>query len=284
MIYFGCAVWAYKGWVGDFYPARAQASELLARYVERLTAVEGNTTFYAIPDDETVRRWAEQMPPAFRFCPKLPQSISHHGAIAPHIEAAASFLRLLEPLGERLGPVMLQLPPDYGPGYLDDLERFITAIAPLCPARLAVEVRHDGWWHEHPAARLAALLDAHGVARVLLDTRAIYDGPDDSDAVAQERRKPRVPVVPTIHHDLTLIRFVGHPEPRRNEAYLDQWAAKVDTWLEQGATVYFFSHCPVEEQAPHNARRLHRLLAARRPALPDLPWDNLPPAPQLSLF
>jgi uncharacterized protein YecE (DUF72 family) len=282
-IYFGCAVWAYKGWAGDLYPARVQPHELLARYVERLTAVEGNTTFYAVPDDATIARWAEQMPATFRFCPKLPQTISHHGAIAPHIDAALAFLRSMEPLGERLGPVMLQLPPDFGPGYLDDLDRFITHVAPACPARLAVEVRHPGWWHGHPADRLAELLDRAGAIRTLLDTRPIYDGPH-ADAIAQERRKPQVPITPILHHQTALIRYIGHPEPSCNDPFLDQWAERVDGWLDQGATVYFFAHCPVEERSPGYAKKMHRLLTARRPALPPLPWDLVPPEPQLSLF
>lgn len=282
-IYFGCAVWAYKGWAGDLYPAHVQQNELLARYVERLTAVEGNTTFYAVPDHDTIQRWADQMPPEFRFCPKLPKTVSHQGTLTPHIESAAAFLRALEPLGQRVGPVMLQLPPDYGPADLDDLTRFVAHVAPLTPARLAIEVRHPAWWHERHAERLDTLIDAHGAARVLLDTRPIYDGPQ-SDLLIQERQKPQVPLTPTLHNHLTIIRYIGHPEPACNDAYLDQWAERADAWLDQGATVYFFAHCPVEERSPGYAKRMHRLLTARRPTLPPLPWDTLPPPPQLSLF
>ena len=70
-LWLGCAVWAYRGWVGDFYPERTTQKEMLGRYVERLTAVEGNTTFYAIPSKETAAAWAETMPEGFKFCAKL---------------------------------------------------------------------------------------------------------------------------------------------------------------------------------------------------------------------
>lgn len=68
----GCAVWAYKGWIGEFYPPKSQAGELLHLYSQRLRTVEGNTTFYAIPSSETIAQWKSQMSPGFRFCPKSP--------------------------------------------------------------------------------------------------------------------------------------------------------------------------------------------------------------------
>lgn len=68
----GCAVWSYKGWVGDFYPTGSRPRDFLSLYSERLNAVEGNTTFYAVPDEKTVHKWVSQTPAIFKFCPKFP--------------------------------------------------------------------------------------------------------------------------------------------------------------------------------------------------------------------
>ncbi len=67
----GCAVWAYKGWVGELYPQATRSADFLHLYSRRFTTVEGNTTFYAIPNQETITRWATETPPGFEFCLKL---------------------------------------------------------------------------------------------------------------------------------------------------------------------------------------------------------------------
>ena len=111
--YLGCAVWAYKDWIGDLFPAGSKAADLLALYSRRLTTVEGNTTFYATPKPEVVRRWAAETPESFRFCFKLPREISHEGPLAAQVETTRAFVERMAPLGGRLGPFFLQLPPAY---------------------------------------------------------------------------------------------------------------------------------------------------------------------------
>jgi uncharacterized protein YecE (DUF72 family) len=75
----GCAIWAYKGWVGDLFPAESRSGEFLNLYSKRFTAVEGNTTFYSTPDLDTVSRWANETQANFQFCLKLPKSLTHTG-------------------------------------------------------------------------------------------------------------------------------------------------------------------------------------------------------------
>lgn len=91
--YLGCAVWSYKDWVGNLYPPKSQPREFLNLYSQRFTTVEGNTTFYAIPSAETIKKWVEQTPPGFKFCPKLHRQITHQGLLTPHIPKAIAFLR-----------------------------------------------------------------------------------------------------------------------------------------------------------------------------------------------
>ena len=107
----GCAVWTYKDWVGDFYPKGSRATHFLRLYRERLTCVEGNTTFYSIPSPEMVKRWADNTPEDFHFCPKLPRTITHGAALMPQLANALDFLQLMQGLGPRLGPIFAQLPP-----------------------------------------------------------------------------------------------------------------------------------------------------------------------------
>jgi len=92
--YLGCPIWSFKGWVGNFYPEGTKASEFLREYARRLTTVEGNTTFYAVPAQKTLENWVEEMPEMFRFCPKVPKAISHEGKLVDNIERAHEFIKV----------------------------------------------------------------------------------------------------------------------------------------------------------------------------------------------
>lgn len=280
----GCAIWAYKGWVGELYPKGSKPSDFLRLYGERFTAVEGNTTFYAVPDEATLDRWFGQMPKNFAFLPKIPREITHAGPLAPRLEEAASFAKHMGRLWGRLGPFHLQLPPDYGPDALPDLATFLTEW-PRELGDLAVEVRHPGFFYEPEATQLDRLLERLAWARVHLDARPVYHCADDPQAHAG-RRKPLLPIRPVLTGPTAMIRFVNHPEPARNEPYLRSWADHVARWLREGVQVYFFSHCPVEERSPAQARAFQRMLEALGAPVPPLPWDALTPAPprQSALF
>ena len=77
MFYIGCPMWAYKEWVGNFFPEHTPSNDFLRLYSRKLNAVEGNTVFYALPSLETIARWCQETPPTFRICPKVSRSISH---------------------------------------------------------------------------------------------------------------------------------------------------------------------------------------------------------------
>jgi uncharacterized protein YecE (DUF72 family) len=287
MFYLGCAVWAFKDWVGDFYPAKASPSQFLQLYGERLTTVEGNTTFYNIPDRPLVERWANQTPETFRFCPKLPRLYSHQGALMPHRAGTEAFLDILQGLGPRLGPVFIQLPPSYGPDRGQDLQAFLTAW-PRSQVPVAVEVRHRAWFQDPHRDRLRDLLTELGVGRVLLDSRPMYDGLEDGledPQITSERRKPRVPLQPEITAPFTLVRYISHPHRPSNEPYIEGWVPRLRDWITQGIDTYLFIHCPDEAQSPAIARHFYDHLQGALPSLPPLPWAEITPPPsQLSLF
>ncbi|WP_019501241.1 DUF72 domain-containing protein [Pseudanabaena sp. PCC 6802] len=289
----GCAVWAYKEWVGNFYPPKSRPSEFLRLYSQRFKAVEGNTTFYVIPTTSALARWKAETPSGFKFCFKLPKEITHNGLLTPRIAAASSFLAIMSGLADRLGPIFAQLPPGYGPDLFSDLEAFLTAwqqdIVPL-----ALEVRHPAWFSEPHAGNLERLLQRLGVGRVLLDSRPVYDAIDDPYAPSNdpqlhsERRKPKLPLPLSVTSTFSIIRYISHPERAFNQTYLEAWAAQLATWLAQGIDVYFFVHCPQEARSPHNAYYFQQLLEAQNVPVPPLSWQfsqpSVPPTTQLNLF
>jgi uncharacterized protein YecE (DUF72 family) len=278
----GCAVWAYKEWVGDLFPKGSRSTDFLRLYSRRFTTVEGNTTFYSIPDADTVQRWATETPEGFEFCLKLPRDLTHRGLLTPAIAGTQDFLARMQGLGSRLGPSFAQLPPSYGPAQFADLEVFLRAWS--SPAGLALEVRHPDWFAEPHASRLTELLRELGIGRVLLDSRPIYDEPDEIK-LDYERRKPKLPLDLTVTAPFSLIRYISNPQQALNQSFLEEWVRRIDGWLRQGTRIYFFVHCPIEARSPSNARYVQQMLEAQGVAVPPLPWDRLeqPPA-QLNLF
>jgi uncharacterized protein YecE (DUF72 family) len=281
--FIGCAVWAYKGWVGELYPQGTRTTDFLHLYSRRFTTVEGNTTFYAVPNSETVTRWATETPPGFEFCLKLPRDITHDGLLEPHIPEALAFLERMLPLGKQLGPMFAQLPPSYSPALLDDLTAFLAAW-PSTDAPLAVEVRHRDWFKEPHGSNLTALLEKLGIGRVLLDSRPIYTG-DDDPQLTSERRKPQLPVPFSVTAPFTLIRFISHPQLLVNQPFIEEWVMQIQQWLQAGVRIYIFVHCPTEDMSPRNARYFQQLLQESGVAVSPLPWNNLNHPPnQLSLW
>lgn len=284
----GCAVWAFKDWVGSFYPAKSQPTSFLKLYSERMLSVEGNTTFYSVPSPEMMRRWSTNTPSDFRFCPKLPRAITHVGPLMAHLPAALAFLSLMrQELGTRLGPIMIQLPPSYSPDAFDDLRNFLEAW-PKESVPVAVEVRHLDWFRPPFANRLNVLLTTLNVGRVLLDSRMMYAHETEGDIDPQmhsTRRKPKVPLQPCVTSDFTIVRYISHPKILRNHDYLAEWVSQVDEWISMGKQVYFFVHCPMEVESPKVARHFQTMLEAANVKVPPLPWMHLdPPLEQLSLF
>lgn len=283
MFYLGCAVWSYKGWVGDLFPAKSRASDFLSLYSRRLTAVEGNTTFYAVPDRATVARWAAETPDGFHFCPKFPKEVTHGGLLAPKLDEALSFVDRMAELGDKLGPIFAQLPPRYSPQQFDDLQQFFSAL-PYQSFPFALEVRHLDWFQNPHVSRLNEFLQTLGIGRVLLDTRPIYNAPDDPQ-IESERRKPQVPLQSVVTADFSLIRFISHPQAEYNRVYLQEWVQQIDRGLRQGTQIYFFVHCPIEARSPQIARSFQTQLERQGVPVPPLPWNQIQSPPQqLSLF
>jgi uncharacterized protein YecE (DUF72 family) len=282
-LFLGLAIWGYEGWRGDLFPVGTPRADYLSLYSHYFPCVEGNTTFYATPTIATVERWASLTPAGFKFCPKLPKQVSHQGLLRPKLALAQNFFGLMQAWGDRLGPLFLQLPPRYGPLQWDDLQGFLLDWTAAIDAPIALEVRHRDWFLPRHEANLMALLEDLSVARVLLDTRPIYEAPPASLMSLppeQQDKKPNLPLRPQLTADFTLVRYVSHPELERNQAHITAWVDRLVLWLSQGITVYCFIHCPIEAQSPVIARwfqsQLAPALAHKGLAVHPLPWQPLP--------
>ncbi len=158
----GTSGFSYDEWKGAFYPEELPADGRLGYYSSRLPAVEINNTFYRMPRKALVESWASQVPAGFRFAFKAPQRISHQKRLKGAEEDLRILLEQLGPAGERLGAILIQLPPSLK----KDLPR-LTAFLELLPgsARVAFEFRHPSWSDEE----VVGALRAKGCALVLSD-------------------------------------------------------------------------------------------------------------------
>jgi uncharacterized protein YecE (DUF72 family) len=144
----GTQGWSYVDWNGVFYPPGSKQEDRLPFYARVFDTVELDTTFYDAPKPTIARSWARHTPESFRFAAKLPRAITHEALLRDSGDALTAFARALEPLGERLGPLLVQMPAEFTRD--DDsvraLEQFLAAKSE--GLRLAVEFRHASWHEE----------------------------------------------------------------------------------------------------------------------------------------
>lgn len=148
----GTSGFSYPEWRGSFYPEKFPARKMLDFYSQRLRTVELNNTFYRMPKPELLRGWAEATPPGFCFAPKASQQITHRQKLSGSADSAEHLFRTLTALGEKLGPVLFQLPPFLR----KDLPR-LTEFLALVPrgVKVAFEFRHASWFDDSVYQALA---------------------------------------------------------------------------------------------------------------------------------
>jgi uncharacterized protein YecE (DUF72 family) len=141
----GTSGYNFPEWKGTFYPAKLPAVQMLPFYAGKLSTVEINYTFYRMPNARTVAGWAQAVPDGFTFVLKTPQRITHIGRLKDVDDPLRYFTETIRPLGKKLGPVLVQLPPNFRQD-LPRLKDFLT----LFPADLesAWEFRHASWFSD----------------------------------------------------------------------------------------------------------------------------------------
>jgi len=170
-VHIGAQGWNYDDWVGAFYPRGTRAADSLDLYVKAFDTVEADSTFYAIPSEATVKSWASRAPDGFTFSLKLPRQITHEQRLRDCAEVLEQFCQRARELGEKLGSVLVQLPPDFSPRSWAAFEKFIPLLPP--DIRFSVEFRDRGWVTAPMADRVLGLLGEHKVALALVDSKWI---------------------------------------------------------------------------------------------------------------
>ncbi|MFK7898807.1 MAG: DUF72 domain-containing protein [Myxococcota bacterium] len=273
-VHLGMPFWGFADWQGALYTQDSRASDFLTQYGRAFNSVEGNTTFYATPNERTVARWRAETPDDFRFCFKLPKTITHDAVLYDVRRETEGFLDCIAPLRERLGPVMVQLPPHFGAQDLPRLDAFLGELPD--GFRYAVEFRDAELAQDGTPARLAEdILEEHGVGRVIMDTRALRAGsPDHPDVLAALHKKPNLPVREEALSEDPIVRIVFHPDESVNERWLDRWSRILAHWIRDGLRPFVFIHSPSNRESPQIARDLHARLGALEPVGELPPWPG----------
>ncbi|MEU3946871.1 DUF72 domain-containing protein [Streptomyces sp. NPDC029526] len=164
-VFVGTSGWQYRDWRGVLYPSGLPVRLWLEEYAARFATVEVNNAFYRLPARETFASWRERTPPGFVVAVKASRYLTHIKRLKEPEEPVERLMSRAEGLGDRLGPVLLQLPPSLraDPALLDAcLRRF--------PAgqRIAVEPRHASWW----TPEVRGVLEARGAALCWADVLA----------------------------------------------------------------------------------------------------------------
>jgi uncharacterized protein YecE (DUF72 family) len=244
-LYLGTCGWSYADWEGTLYPEGLPAASRLAEYARHYATVEIDSTFYGTPRRSTVEKWREVVPEGFLFAAKFPQEVTHERTLVDTRSEAERFVHTMQAFEDRLGPLLLQLPPSFTVEGMGVLEDFLSNL-PQGP-RYAVEVRHRSWL----GSDLPALLREHGVALTLIDY-------------------PRMPRLEEATADFAYIRWLGNRQEfpsghTRLEKDRDDdllwWSERVDRFLSEGREVFAYANNHYQNHSPST---LERFLELRR--------------------
>lgn len=242
-LYIGCTGWYMKEWVGKWYPAGCKPTEYLKAYGRNFNTIELNTTHYRVPSRQVIQNWVRDTPPDFRFCPKIPQSISHSKELGAGKSNLADFCTAVGSLGAKLGLSFLQLPPTFDISRQPVLEAFFKRLPPWFS--LAVEFRHPSWFSDKAAfENLAQTMEKRNISMVITDVAGRRD---------------------VLHQRLTtptaFIRFVGNGGHPTDYKRIDDWVDRLVELQKQGLQeVYFFPHQPDNILAPELSLYLSKSL------------------------
>lgn len=141
----GTSGFQYPEWKGKFYPEKIPTSQMLAYYAGKFTSTEINYTFRRIPAEKTIDKWSDATPARFKFSFKAPQRITHFAKLRGCAEILTAFHKAILPAADKLGPVLIQLPPTFNKD-AEVLRAFLSDLPP--EMRAAFEFRHASWFDD----------------------------------------------------------------------------------------------------------------------------------------
>ena len=143
--YTGTSGYSYKGWRGAFFPEDMRPTEFLSYYSRQFASVEINNTFYRFPTESVLEHWRAETPESFLFAVKANQRITHRSRLKNVEQVTGDFIGRCEVIGDRLGPLLFQLPPSL----MRNDERLASFLAALPEGgRFAMEFRHQSWFDD----------------------------------------------------------------------------------------------------------------------------------------
>jgi uncharacterized protein YecE (DUF72 family) len=244
-LYLGTSGWSYADWEGTLYPEGLPSGSRLAEYVKSFATVEIDSTFYGTPRRSTVQNWREVAPDGFLFAAKFPQEVTHERNLVGAEAEVETFVSTMAGFEDRLGPLLVQLPPSFDVEGMGVLEDFLGRLPE--GFRYAVEVRHRSWL----GSDLPQMLGERGAALTLID----YPGmPRMEEATA----------------DFSYIRWLGdrrefpsgHTRLRKErDDDLSWWSDLVGRFLGEGRAVFAYANNHYQNHSPST---LQRFLEIRR--------------------
>jgi uncharacterized protein YecE (DUF72 family) len=236
--YLGTIGYSYRDWIGSFYPSGTTQRGFLSYFSKIFNTVELNTTFYAIPRSTTFQSWVETTPNEFRFCVKTPRRITHELGLKDAQASMDEFIDSLQPLHEKLGPILIQLPPKYSQDNFSILEEFLKSLPHSY--LYAIEFRNKSWYNQ----RTSSLLGKYQVCWVSTDY-------------------PNLPNEITLTSNFIYIRWIGingmfhhhsYERVNKNDEFR-WWLENIQTYSNQISTLYGFFNNDYAGFAPGTCTR-----------------------------
>lgn len=248
-IHVGTQGWNYDFWMERFYPRGTKSVDRLEMYSRVFDSVEIDSTFYAMPPAGRFASWYERTPANFTFTAKLPRDITHDRRLIGVDDLLIEFCDRAAELKEKLGPLLVQLPPDMSPREYDALDAFARSLPR--ELKFAIEFR-DVRWFDARTMDLLASLDL---------TLAVSVGPwmNTETALGVARRAPG---------GFQYLRWLGSPRHqeldasliRERDEDLEKWAERILEALPNKPVVYAYFNNDYQGHSPESARRLQALL------------------------
>lgn len=229
----GAPAWSCTAWKGKIYPETSKPDSFLHHYSQHFDTIELNSTHYGIPKTNTLLKWKAAVPDTFTFNPKFLQSVSHKKRLLHSKNDIQEFTEEMRVLGDNLGYIWLQMPPDFDiqemPALLNFIEHFPDDL------KLALELRHASWFTDDLSLTiLSELMTQKGFAMIITDVAGRRD-------VLHMRI-----TTPTL-----LVRFVGNEMHQTDFDRVDAWVNRIASFKRQGLQdVFFFAHQPEDILCP----------------------------------
>ncbi len=234
LVYFGCAKWGRKEWVGKIYPLKTKEKDFLDHYVKHYNSIELNATHYKLYGELGIAKWAAKAAGRdFKFCPKMYKGVTHRGSLLNKDFVLNEFLRGIEGFKEQLGPVFVQLSDRFTPKRTEEVYTFLQSLPQ--DRQFFLEVRHPDWFAKKEIWKeLIEMLRSLNLGIVITDTAG------RRDCAHMHLTVPK-----------TFIRYVGNSLHPTDYTRMDAWVKRMKKWLDKGLEeLYFFMHMHDEATSP----------------------------------